>query len=106
MLKGFNLPQGALRFRRTLGCSQIVYRLQVQPELRGAAEVVREPHGGIGGNRAAAVQNVGDAARRDADVGRPRDYERLSALHRSWPDTRMAAQNDIQEIKQGVGEPC
>jgi len=71
--------------------------------LRGVAKVQAEPHGGDG---AAAVQNVGDAARRDADVGRPRDYERLSAFHRSWPDTRMAAQNDIQEIKQGVGEPC
>ncbi len=43
MLKGFNFPQGALRFCGTLGCSQIVYRLQVQPELCGAAEVAREP---------------------------------------------------------------
>jgi hypothetical protein len=37
----------ALRLRRTLRCSQIVYGLQIQPELRGAAEVAREPHGGI-----------------------------------------------------------
>lgn len=42
-LKGFNLPYGALRFRRMLRRSQIVYRLQVQPELCGAAEVAREP---------------------------------------------------------------
>jgi hypothetical protein len=35
----FNLPQRALRFRRTLGCSKIVYGLQIQPELRDAAEV-------------------------------------------------------------------
>src|SRR5712691_787474 len=34
---------------------------------------------------------------------RPRYYERSSALRRSSPGMRMAAQNDIQEIEQGGG---
>jgi hypothetical protein len=62
-LKGFNLAQRALRFGRTLGCSQIVYRLQVQPELRGAAEIAREPHGGIGSDTPALKNDVTNARR-------------------------------------------
>src|ERR1700730_14905374 len=63
---GFNLPQRALGFRRTLGCSQIVYRLQVQPELPGAAEVAREPHGGIGSDTSALQNDVTNARRAQA----------------------------------------
>jgi hypothetical protein len=67
VLKGFNLPQRALRFRRTLGCSKIVYRLQIQPELRGAAEVAREPQGGIGSDTAALQNDVTNARRARSD---------------------------------------
>jgi len=48
----------------------VVPRLQVQPELRAVAEIAAEPHGGISGDRAAAVEDVGDAPRRYAEVDR------------------------------------
>jgi hypothetical protein len=61
VFKGFDLPQRSLRFRRTLGCSKVVYGLQIQPELCGAAEVAREPHGGIGSDTAALQNDVTNA---------------------------------------------
>jgi len=48
----------------------VVLALQVEPELRAVAEIAAEPHGGVGGDRAAAVQDVGDPAGRHADVER------------------------------------
>src|ERR1700722_6521905 len=63
---GFDLPQRALRFRRPLGCAKIVYRLQIQPELRSAAEVAREPHGGIGSDTPALQNDVTNARRAQA----------------------------------------
>ena len=66
MLKGLNLPQRALRFRRTLGCSKVVYGLQIQPGLCGAAEVAREPHGGIGSDTPARQNDVTNARRAQA----------------------------------------
>jgi hypothetical protein len=62
-LKGFNLPYGTLRFRGTLRRPQIVYRLQVQPELCSAAEVAREPHSGIGSDAPAFQNDVTNARR-------------------------------------------
>jgi hypothetical protein len=44
--------------------------LQVQPELRAVAEVAAEPHRGVGGDGAATVENVGDAAGRYAEIER------------------------------------
>ena len=44
--------------------------LQVEPELRAVTEIAAEPHRRVGGDRAAAVENVGDAAGRHADVER------------------------------------
>ena len=61
MLEGFNLPQRALRFHRALGCAKIVYRLQIQPELCGAAKVAREAHGGIGSDTPALQNDVTNA---------------------------------------------
>ena len=61
MFEGFNLPQRALRFRRSLGRTKIVYRLQIQPELRGAAKVAREAHGGIGSDTSALQNDVTNA---------------------------------------------
>ena len=66
MLKRFNLPQRALRFPRTLGGAKIVYRLQIQPELRGAAKVAREAHGGIGSDTPALQNDVTNARRAQA----------------------------------------
>src|SRR3954452_18080591 len=48
----------------------VVLALQVEPELRAVAEIAAEAHGGVGGDRAAPVQNVGDAAGRHADIER------------------------------------
>ena len=61
MIKGFNLPQRALRFGRALDCTKIVYRLQIQPELCGAAKVAREAHGGIGSDTPALKNDVANA---------------------------------------------
>jgi hypothetical protein len=63
VLKGFNFPQRALRFRSALGCTKIVYRLQIQPELCGAANVAREAHGGIGSDTPALKNDVTNARR-------------------------------------------
>ena len=48
----------------------VVLALQIEPELRTIAEIAAEPHGRIGGNRTAAVQNVRDPARRHAEIDR------------------------------------
>ena len=44
--------------------------LQVQPELRAIAEIAAKADRGIGGDRSPAVQDVGDAAGRHADIER------------------------------------
>jgi seryl-tRNA synthetase len=44
--------------------------LQVEPELRAVAEVAAKPYCGIGGDCAAAVENVSNAARRHAEIKR------------------------------------
>ena len=43
---------------------------KIEPELRGVAEIAAEPHRRVGGDRAAAVEDVGDAAGRHAEVER------------------------------------
>src|ERR1043166_941362 len=48
----------------------VVLALQVEPELRAVAEVAPEPDRRIGGDRAPCIENVGDAAGRNADVER------------------------------------
>src|SRR5579871_2947661 len=54
----------------TLDNRDVVLALQIKPELRTVSEVTAEPHGCVGGNRTPAIQNVGDAARRDAKIQR------------------------------------
>ena len=61
--------------------ADVVLALQVQPELRTVAKVQAEPNGGIGGDRAAAIQNVGDAAGWDADVERQAICAELASRH-------------------------
>jgi hypothetical protein len=47
---------------------EIVLALQVEPELRAVAEVAAEPDGSIGGDRPTFVQDIRDAAGRDAEI--------------------------------------
>src|SRR5579864_458437 len=48
----------------------VVLALQVEPELRAVAEIAAEPHSGVRGDRAALVQDVGDAAGWHAQIER------------------------------------
>ena len=41
----------------------IVLALQIEPELSAIAEIPAEPQGGVGGDRAAAIEDIGDAPR-------------------------------------------
>jgi hypothetical protein len=50
--------------------ADVMSTLQIQPELRAVAEIAAEPHRGIGGDRAAAIEDAGDAAGRNADIQR------------------------------------
>jgi hypothetical protein len=79
-------PAGSCRIRRPdapgnldallpLDHANVILTLQVQPELRAVAEVAAEPHGGIGRDRAAAMENVGDTAE-----GTPISSDRRFAL--------------------------
>ena len=54
----------------SLNDADVILPLQVQPELRAVTEVAAEPHRGVGRDRAAKIENIGDAARRDADIER------------------------------------
>jgi hypothetical protein len=52
--------------------SDVILALQIQPELRAIAEITAKPHSGVGRNRTAAVNNIGDTARRYAEIeGKP-----------------------------------
>lgn len=53
-----------------LGNRDVVLALQIKPELRAVAEVAGKAECRIGGDRAAAVENAGDAARRHAEIER------------------------------------
>jgi hypothetical protein len=44
--------------------------LQIEPELRAIAEITRKPHRRVSRNRAPAVKNIGDTARRYPEVKR------------------------------------
>jgi len=46
----------------------IVLALQVEPKLRAVAKIAAEADRRVGGDRTAAVPNVGDAAGRHADI--------------------------------------
>jgi len=46
----------------------IILALQIEPELRGVAEVMAEPHRRVSGDRAPSVQDIGNAAGRYTDV--------------------------------------
>lgn len=48
----------------------VVLALQIEPELRAVAEVAAEADGGIGGDGAPAIQDVGDAAGGNAKIQR------------------------------------
>ena len=50
-----------------VGKAQFIELLQVEPELRARPEVVRQPKGGISGDRALAVQDAGDPVRWNLD---------------------------------------
>src|SRR5438132_1169729 len=61
---------GNLRTLLPLDHANVILSLQVQPELRAVAEIAAEPHRGIGRDAAAAIEDVGDPARRNADIER------------------------------------
>jgi hypothetical protein len=48
----------------------IVLALQIEPELCAVAEIPTETHGGVGGDRAPPVENIGDAPRWHAEIER------------------------------------
>jgi hypothetical protein len=57
-------------FRAALALDQgnVILALQVEPELRAVAEISPEADGGIGADRAASVENIGDAAGWNTEV--------------------------------------
>jgi uncharacterized membrane protein YfcA len=63
-------PPGNLAALLALHDRDVVLALQVEPELRAVAEIAAEPHRRVCCDRAAAVENVGDAAGRHADIER------------------------------------
>ena len=68
-----------------LGHRDVVSALQVEPELRAVAEVAGQPECRVGGDRAAAVKDAGDAARRHAEIER-------QAVGAEFPAFEFAAQ--------------
>src|ERR1700685_2833640 len=67
--------------------ADIVLTLQVQPKLCAVAEISAEPHRGIGRDRAAAIEDVGDAARGNADIERQPVCAELSRDHLALQQT-------------------
>src|SRR5260370_22968532 len=61
--------------------ANVILTLQVQPELSAVAEIAAEPHSGIGRDRAAAIEDVGDPAGRHADIERQTVRTELSSDH-------------------------
>jgi len=61
-------PLGNLPALLALDRRDVELALQVEPELRAVAEIAAEPHRRVGGDRAASVENVGDASGRHAEV--------------------------------------
>jgi hypothetical protein len=53
-----------------LNSGDVILALQIEPELRAVAEIAAEPHAGVGGDRSALVEDVRNAAGRDAKVKR------------------------------------
>lgn len=54
------------------GAGEVVWGLEVEPELRVVAEIAAEAERGVGGDRTPAVEDVRDAARGHAEVeGQP-----------------------------------
>jgi hypothetical protein len=60
-------PLGGFAAELSAGELEVVVRLQVQPELRAVAEVEAEAERGVGADPAPAVDDLGDAVRRDTD---------------------------------------
>lgn len=59
---------------------EIVARLQIQPKAIAGAKIPSEPQGGVGSDRARTMNDLVDAAGRDADIVREpilREAERL-----------------------------
>jgi hypothetical protein len=63
-------PSGDLRAALAFDRRNIELALQIEPELGAVAEIAPKANGGIGRDRAAAVQNVRDPTGRHADVER------------------------------------
>ena len=70
LLRRFRELRAAGNFRRALALhpADVVIGLEVQPELRGGAEILAEADRGIDRDRACAADDFVDAARRNADV--------------------------------------
>jgi hypothetical protein len=58
------------RTESTFGYLKIVCRLKVHPVLRGGSEVTGQAHGGIGSNRALAIDNGADPVHGNAQITR------------------------------------
>jgi hypothetical protein len=54
----------------TLDQGDVVLALQVKPELGAVPEITAQPYGGVGGDRAPAIENVRDSAGWNADIKR------------------------------------
>jgi hypothetical protein len=68
-IRGPDAP-GNFRTLLPLDHANVILSLQVQPELRAVAKIAAEPHRGIGRDPSAAIEDVGDTARRNANIER------------------------------------
>jgi hypothetical protein len=67
--------RGNLGALLSLDHANVILTLQVQLELRAVAEIPAKPHRGIGRDRAAAIEDVGDTGRT------ARRYRATDGLH-------------------------
>jgi len=85
----------------TLDDRNVVLILQVQPELRAVAEVAAEPHRGVGRDRTPAVENVGDATRRHAEVECD-TVEQVAEAVAAGADLILCDNMDLDDLRRSV----
>lgn len=77
--------------------AQFVIGLEVEPELRAVAEVLREAERGVGGDGALAMHDFIDAARRDADVFREPVFGEAERLEKFF-DQHFAGRDEWEQF--------
>src|SRR6478672_2966590 len=85
-IRGPDAP-GNFRTLLPLDHADVILSLQVQPELRAVAEIAAKPHRGIRRDPTTAIEDVGDATGRHADIERETVSTQLSSRHLAFQQT-------------------